>query len=67
MNIKKLKIRRLEAGLSQRDLAEKSGVGIRAIQAYEQGWRNINKASAVSILALADALGCEPKEILEEV
>lgn len=65
MNIKKLHTKRLEAGLSQRALAEKSGVGIRAIQSYEQGWRNINKASAVSILALADALGCKAEDILE--
>lgn len=61
----KLQQKRLEAGLSQRDLAEKSGVSLRAIQSYEQGWRDIKKASAVKTLALADALNCTVEEIIE--
>jgi transcriptional regulator with XRE-family HTH domain len=62
-----LKQKRLEAGLSQRALAEKSGVTIRAIQSYEQGWRDLRKASVGTVLALAKALDCTAEDILEEV
>ncbi len=51
--------------LSQAMLAEKSGVNIRIIQSYEQGMRDINKAQASTVIKLADALGCEPKELLK--
>lgn len=52
-------------GLSQSQLARKSGVGIRAIQQYEQGVKNINNASASKIASLARALNCEIEELFE--
>lgn len=59
-----LKRVRTEKGMSQSDLAEASGVSVRMIQHYEQGVRDINKAEALSVLKLADALGCEVRDIL---
>ena len=53
------------AGFSQSQLARVSGVGIRAIQQYEQRAKDINKAQAESVLALARALWCQPEDILE--
>ena len=50
--------------MSQSALAEASGVSVRMIQHYEQGVRDINKAEALSVLKLADALGCEVRDIL---
>lgn len=59
-----LKRVRTEKGMSQSDLAEASGVSVRMIQHYEQGVRDINKAEALSVLRLADALGCDVRDIL---
>lgn len=61
----KLKILRKSAGLSQKQLAEKSGVSLRAVQQYEQRQKNINKAQASSMASLARALGCQMEELLE--
>lgn len=60
-----LKTIREAAGLSQRDLAQESGVQIRQIQNYEQGRRDINKASALTLYCLAQTLGCNMENLLE--
>lgn len=52
-NLKEL---REERGMSQRALAELSGVSVRMIQYYEQGTKDINKASMLTIYRLAQAL-----------
>ena len=57
-------LRRL-LGYSQRMLAEKSGVSLRMIQQYEQGAKDINKASGESLVALSRALGCRMEDLLE--
>lgn len=54
-----LKRRRLALGLSQRDLAVRSGVSARSIQQYEQRRKDINKASFSTVTALACALHIE--------
>ncbi len=56
---------RSAAGLSQSELAERSGVNIRVIQSYEQGKRDISKAQASTVLDLAATLDCTPEELLE--
>lgn len=61
-----LKDTREAAGLSQSQLAELSGINLRMIQHYEQGSKNINKASAVSVLMLAEALDADIYDILNE-
>ena len=54
-NLKRI---RNEKGLIQGQLAIKSHVELRTIQAYEQGYRNINKASYENLSKLAAALKC---------
>ena len=60
-----LKERRLAAKLTQRQLAEQSGVPLRTLQQYEQGQKNINKAQAEYVIALARATYCQPSDLLE--
>ena len=60
-----LKIQRQKAGLSQKELAELAGIPIRTIQQYEQRAKDINKASAGNLFALARVLGCKAEDLLE--
>lgn len=62
----KLKELRTASGLSQSGLAEKSGISVRMIQQYEQGIRDINKAQAIAVYRLAEALACNVADILEK-
>lgn len=55
---------RAYANLSQSMLAEKSGVNVRIIQSYEQGMRDISKAQFSTVLKIAEALECDPKELI---
>ena len=59
-----LKRQRELLGLSQSQLARASGVGIRAIQQYEQGAKRIDRASYDTVQKLAQALRCRPADIL---
>lgn len=52
-------------GLSQKQLAENSGVALRMIQLYEQKQNDINKAQLRTLLALSKTLSC-PVEALAE-
>lgn len=63
--MKHLQERRLAAGMTQKGLSEKTGVNLQMIQKYEQGVKDINRAEARTVLKLADALGCEARDILE--
>ena len=56
---------RKESGLSQKELAETSGVALRMIQLYEQKQNDINKAQASSLQSLAQALGCKIEDLFE--
>lgn len=60
-----LQYRRNLQRLTQKRLAERSGVNVRIIQHYEQGFRDINKAEAMTVYKLSEALGCGVKDILE--
>lgn len=51
--------------MSQSELAKASGVSLRSIQMYEQRNKDINKASAETILRLAKALSCGMEDLLE--
>jgi transcriptional regulator with XRE-family HTH domain len=53
-----LKTARKNAGLTQRELAEKSGVPLRTIRAYEQAHIAGGRASAQSMYNIATVLGC---------
>lgn len=61
-NLKRI---RMEAGLSQSELANISGVPVRTIQEYEQGRKNINKAQVEYLMMLSQALCCDIKDLLE--
>ena len=56
-------IRRLNA-YSQKMLSERSGVSLRMIQQYEQGAKDIRKASASGLLALAGTLHCSIEDLI---
>jgi transcriptional regulator with XRE-family HTH domain len=61
-----LKEIRLKAGLSQSQLAEKSGVNVRMIQHYEQCTKDINGAHINTLASLANALSCPLSELLTD-
>ncbi len=63
-NLKRL---RLATGMSQRALAEQSGVPLRTIQQYEQRQKNINKAQGETLLKLAKPICCSMEDLLEKV
>lgn len=62
-----LKSLRKQAGFSQRELAELSGVPVRTIQQYEQRQKNINKAQAEYLIMLAQALCCNVQDLMEKI
>lgn len=61
-----LKLLRQKVGLSQRELAELSGVPARTIQQYEQRQKNINKAQAEYLVMLAKVLYCDVDALIEK-
>ncbi len=61
----KLKRIREAAGLSQNELAQKSGVSIRSIQMYEQRNNDIDKAQGHTLYKLSVALNCDIEDLLE--
>lgn len=61
----KLQTVRKAIGLSQRELSERSGVTLRMIQQYEQRAKDINRAAASNLFALAKVLGCKAEDLLE--
>ena len=56
-----LKAIRKQSRLTQKELADLSGVTLRMIQAYEQGDQDINKAETRTVFALSRVLGCAPE------
>ena len=61
----RLKYKRLNCNLSQSELARNSGVALRQIQLFEQRQRNINNASAITLLKLSRTLSCKMEELIE--
>lgn len=59
-----LKFMRESKGMTQAELAEKAGVNLRMVQNYEQGFKDINKATVLTVLRLAEALECDVYDIL---
>ena len=62
----KLKLLRTEKKLSQRELAEKSGVSLRTLQHYEIGDRDINGARLEVLRKLSDVLEIKFYELLDD-
>lgn len=61
-----LKEIRIDLGLSQSQLAKKAEVNLRMLQYYEQGVKDIKKASGETIKKLADALNVTMEEIIKD-
>ena len=59
-----LKQIRKAAGLTQAELAKKSGVNLSMIQFYEQGFKDLNKAAFETGLRIAEALDCDPRDLI---
>lgn len=57
---------RIYAGLTQKALAKNSGVSVRMIEQYEQGKKDINKASAETVYKLSQALGCSMEDLIRK-
>ena len=55
---------RRAAGLTRKELSEKSGVSFRSIETYEQRKNNINLAAAGTVRDLAAALNVPMESIL---
>ncbi len=61
----RLQERRKAAGMSQSALANAAEVNVRMLQYYEQGAKDINKAEALTVYKLAQALNCTMEDLLE--
>ena len=61
-----LKEIRESRGMSQQDLADKSGISKRMVQAYEQGYRDINGAKLSTLLTFANVLNCPINQIVTD-
>lgn len=61
----KLQMIRKEKMLSQRELAEMSGISIRMIQHYEQGRFNFANIGVDIMIRLALALNCNLSDLLD--
>ena len=61
-----LKRIRAAYGCTQAELAKRSGVSLRSIQMYEQRNKDINKASAETLLRLSRVLGCTMEDLMEK-
>jgi DNA-binding XRE family transcriptional regulator len=62
-NLKRI---RMEANLSQTELAKRSGVSLRSIQMYEQKNKDINQANVTSLYMLSKALNCNIEDLIEK-
>lgn len=56
---------RKAAGLSQRQLADKSETSFRTLQDYEQGNKDINKAQVIILYKIAKTLQCSIEDLME--
>ena len=65
MSKERLREARKAAHMTQKQLAEASGVPLQSIQRYEGGFRDIGGASAVQVLKIAKALGTTVEAIIE--
>jgi len=52
-------------GLSQSKLAKEADVSLRSIQMYEQRNKDINKAKVITIVKIAQVLGCNVEDLME--
>lgn len=63
---KKLKELRQARGLSQSQLAEKTGINLRTLQHYEQGSKNFDHARIDTLVKTCLVLNCKLEDIIED-
>ena len=61
----KLKAARMAAGLTQQQLADASGVNIRQIRRVELGTSEAGNMSSRNLLAIADVLNMDPRDLID--
>lgn len=61
----KLKLMREKAGLSQSQLAKKTGIHYRTLQYYEQGQMSFDSARFDKIISAAIVLDCKIEDLIE--
>lgn len=66
MNGNKFKTARINAGMTQQQLADASGVNIRQIQRVELGASEAGNMSARNLLAIADVLAVDPRDLIDK-
>ena len=66
-NANKLKVVRQRCGLTQKELAEKSGVPLSTIRGYEYEKKDIRKAGAETIIKLIRTLKCDFSDLLDKI
>ena len=60
-NLKKI---REDKNITQAKLSELSGVNLRTLQYYEQGYKDINKAQVITLYRIARVLCCNIEDLL---
>lgn len=63
--ITNLQKRRLDKNFTQKQLAEKTGLALSTIRAYEQGQKIIENASLTNILKLCEILKCDIDRLID--
>lgn len=66
MDENKLKTARTNAGMTQQQLADASGVNIRQIRRVELGTSEAGNMSARNLLSIADILEVDPSKLIEK-
>lgn len=61
----KMQVIRKERGFSQAHLAELTGIKKRQLEKLDNGENSINRAAAETVLKIADALGVDPRDLME--
>ena len=67
MDKKETTLKRVRAskGFTQRSLAEATGISLRTIQHWEQGTKDFNHASALTVYEVSQALGVDMLDLLD--
>ena len=63
--MKHLQRLRIQSKMTQRELAELTGVSQRSIEGYESGFRDINGAKGIFLWRIAQVLKCQIEDLLE--
>ena len=61
----KLKQVRTDKGMTQKALAEATGINLRTLQHYEQSSKDFNMAAAITVYTVAQVLGVRVEDLLD--